>query len=64
MESVLWNLKLKFDAKLINQIMSEERGSALWLLFIIKANQESWLKLLGQTNISTRLIDKKYHESK
>jgi hypothetical protein len=32
-EALLRKLKIKFDAKLINQIMNEERGAALRLLF-------------------------------
>jgi len=35
-EAVLRDLKVKFDAKLINQIMNEERGAALRLLYQIK----------------------------
>ena len=33
-------MKLKFESKLINQIMEEERGAALRLLFQIKLNRE------------------------
>ena len=33
-------IKLKFESKLINQIMEEERGAALRLLFQIKLNRE------------------------
>ena len=35
-EQALRDLKVKFDAKLINNIMNEERGAALRLLYQIK----------------------------
>ena len=36
-------LKIKFESKLINQIMDEERGAALRLLFQIKLKQEEFM---------------------
>ncbi len=33
LQTTLMNLKIKFDSKLINQIMKEERGAALRLLY-------------------------------
>lgn len=45
--------------------MSEERGSALRLLFLIKANRESTgVQKFGQTNIASQVINRKYEESK
>jgi tRNA U54 and U55 pseudouridine synthase Pus10 len=35
-ESVLRRLKVKFDGKMVHQIMNEERGAALRLLFQMK----------------------------
>lgn len=34
------NLKIKFDSKLINSIMKEERGAALRLLYQLKMSLE------------------------
>jgi hypothetical protein len=36
LQTTLMNLKIKFDSKLINQIMKEERGAALRLLYQMK----------------------------
>jgi hypothetical protein len=35
-EAVMRTLKVKFDGKLVHQIMNEERGAALRLLFQLK----------------------------
>lgn len=58
-EAVLRQLKIKFDAKLINQIMNEERGAALRLLFQIKLAIEKLENPdpMSMTNIPKTKVD-------
>ncbi len=55
-------MKVKFDAKLVNQIMSEERGAALRLLFLIKANHEQKQKGMQKTLTQSRMEETKMLE--
>lgn len=48
-EDVLRKLKVKFDAKLIHQIMSEERGASLRLLYQVKLAVEKHFAQDGLT---------------
>ena len=62
-------MKLKFESKIINQIMEEERGAALRLLFQIKLNREEALNPSITTtglnpDMLTRKLSKIEFESK
>jgi hypothetical protein len=64
-EAVLRELKVKFDGKLIFQIMNEERGAALRLLYQIKlALSKSNDTLIGKTmtNMKPEIINRKLEE--
>jgi hypothetical protein len=63
---VLRELKVKFDAKLINQIMNEERGAALRLLYQLKLGIQkttgSPVMQKTMTNIDEEKVNKKLEE--
>lgn len=64
-EESLRRMKVRFDAKLVNQIMEEERGSALRLLYQIKMSlQQDQGFTRTVTNLPQSKVDKKYTESK
>ena len=54
-------MKVKFDAKLVNQIMNEERGAALRLLYQLKLGLSKALQpdKNTMTNLKTTILDKK-----
>lgn len=65
MEAALRDLKIKFDAKLINNIMNEERGAALRLLYQIKRAIQTRdgpppdaLEAKTETGLKKSLLDK------
>ncbi len=63
---MLRELKVKFDAKLINQIMNEERGAALRLLYQLKLGIQkttgSPVMQKTMTNIDEEKVNKKLEE--
>ena len=63
-EKGLRHIKLKFDSKLINQIMDEERGAALRLLFQIKLNREESQKEMTVTGLNPAVVAKMIQTSK
>lgn len=53
-------MKIKFESKLINQIMDEERGAALRLLFQIKLHhEESMNPSMTMTGLNPDLVNSK-----
>ena len=56
-------MKLKFEYKLINQIMDEERGAALRLLFQIKLNREEELNSMTMTGLNPEIVHSKIKKS-
>ena len=70
-ERVLRDIKVKFDGKLIHQIMNEERGAALRLLYQLKLGIEKNADIIGgvdankrtMTNLKPDLVTKKFEET-
>lgn len=58
-ERGLREMHLKFESKLINQIMDEERGAALRLLFQIKLNREEYIAEKTMTGLNKEMIQTK-----
>jgi hypothetical protein len=50
-------MKLKFESKLINQVMDEERGAALRLLFQIKLNRDEAFSQMTMTGLKSTMVD-------
>lgn len=50
-------MKLKFESKLINQVMDEERGAALRLLFQIKLNRDEAFSQMTMTGLKPTMVD-------
>lgn len=68
-EKVLRDIKVKFDGKLIHQIMNEERGAALRLLYQLKLGIEKAdiggvdANKRTMTNLKPDLVTKKFEET-
>lgn len=59
-ERGLRRMKIKFESKLINQIMDEERGAALRLLFLIKMkNEEIMNPTMTMTGLNPEMVTTK-----
>lgn len=53
----------RFESKLINQIMDEERGAALRLLFQIKLNREESINAMTMTGLKPEMLQTKMKKS-
>ena len=60
-EDALRYLKVPFDAKLIHQIMNEERGASLRLLYQLKISLDKHLQKsdMTVTNLKQSVVDSK-----
>lgn len=57
-------IKLKFESKLINQIMEQERGAALRLLFQIKLNREEAMNpSMTTTGLNPDMLTRKLYKA-
>lgn len=56
-------MKLKFDSKLINSVMDEEKGAALRLLFQIRINRENNVNGLTMTGLKPQILQKKANKN-
>lgn len=63
-ETSLREIKVRFDAKLVNQIMTEERGAALRLLFLIKMNREIDQPNMTMSNLPQKKVDHVFSDAK